>query len=211
VKQGNRDLYGNDFVWIDESAIVKTDYPDHVVVLERREWGNFYGFIAAVRDGAQVVARGDEAGWEALQARLPGALALTDDIRRIEKNEIGSINAAQERVRLRLRGLELRGVREGGEVDGLRQELARLQSVYDARIKDLDALKARETGHVLLAAAGAQERICRSLRSYARCAPTPWGWRRVSAPTAASCGSSWPAIRASRTPRAASSPRSSAR
>ncbi len=43
VKRGNRDLYGSDFVWIDEAKIARRELPESVIVLERREWGNFYG------------------------------------------------------------------------------------------------------------------------------------------------------------------------
>src|SRR5919106_1385808 len=44
VKQGNRDLYGADFIWVDEAQIVERRAPPEAVVIERREWGNLYGF-----------------------------------------------------------------------------------------------------------------------------------------------------------------------
>jgi phosphate transport system permease protein len=157
VKQGNRDLYGNDFLWIDESAIARRESPSDIVVIERREWGNFYGHIVEVRDRAHVVARGDPEAWRALEQRLPQAQAQFDRIRRIERDEIGRINMQQERIRLRLRGLEMRGVREGPQVDGLRQDLAQLRQRYDEEIRALDALKAQQTATVLLAAAGGHE------------------------------------------------------
>jgi len=45
LKVGNRDLGGAEFQWVDESNIATRDYPRNVVVLERSEWGNFYGFV----------------------------------------------------------------------------------------------------------------------------------------------------------------------
>lgn len=45
VKVGNRDLYGTDFIWVDESKIVKRENPPDAVVIQRREWGNLYGVI----------------------------------------------------------------------------------------------------------------------------------------------------------------------
>src|SRR5919108_2474854 len=81
VKQGNRDLYGADFVWLDEAEIVTRDEPLQAVVMERREWGNFYGFIKAVRDHGQAVAEGPEPGWQALQARLPDVSRVYDEIK----------------------------------------------------------------------------------------------------------------------------------
>jgi len=49
VKQGNRDLYGADFLWIDEAKILERETPADLVVIERREWGNLYGRLAKRR------------------------------------------------------------------------------------------------------------------------------------------------------------------
>ncbi len=158
VKQGNRDLYGADFVWIDEAAIERREVPPEVVVVERREWGPLFGTIVSVKEGDRVVARDPEAGWAALQDRLPGAVRLAREIRRLEKDEIGGTNYAQERVRLRLRRLELRGVTGGVEVDRLRQEAATLQTRYAEQASRLATLRAQPLGSVVVAAAGGKEK-----------------------------------------------------
>jgi phosphate transport system permease protein len=60
LKVGNRDLGGAEFRWIDEAQIVARAYPQDAIVLERSEWGNFYGFVAETRaDGSLVVATAD--------------------------------------------------------------------------------------------------------------------------------------------------------
>ncbi len=43
LRVGNRDLTGIDFVWVDDADIVERSHPREAVVLERLEWGNFYG------------------------------------------------------------------------------------------------------------------------------------------------------------------------
>jgi phosphate transport system permease protein len=48
LKVGNRDLGGAEFQWVDESQIASRAYPKNAVVLERTEWGNFYGFVADI-------------------------------------------------------------------------------------------------------------------------------------------------------------------
>jgi phosphate transport system permease protein len=48
LKIGNRDIYGRDFVWIKQANIVSKEYPPAAVTFERREYGNFYGFIQSV-------------------------------------------------------------------------------------------------------------------------------------------------------------------
>jgi phosphate transport system permease protein len=154
VKVGNRDLYGADFLWVEEAKIAKRDTPPEAVAVERREWGNLFGVIAAVKEGERVVARGPEAGWSALQARLPQALATFQAIRRIERKEIGAINYAQERIRLTLRRLELQGVTGGPEVDRLQRDLAAWKAKYAEQEAALTELKSRLTDSVVVAAAG---------------------------------------------------------
>ena len=44
-KIGNRDLYGLDFKWVESSNIVSLAFPKEIHVLEREEYGNFYGFL----------------------------------------------------------------------------------------------------------------------------------------------------------------------
>ena len=107
-KVGNRDLYGSDFRYLLDDWVVSRSYPDGIVVIERMEWGNFYGHLMSVKQGGQVVASGVEAfaAWQPLQDR---ANQLRADIRKIEKNEIGAANYALERMRLDRRQLEING------------------------------------------------------------------------------------------------------
>jgi phosphate transport system permease protein len=154
VKQGNRDLAGVDFVWVDEAKITHRETPADVVVIERREWGNLYGTLRAVKEGDLVVAEGPDAAWAALQTRLPGARAVGREVERIEKTTIGSINRAQERIRLALRRLELRGQTAGPAVERLQAELATWQGRYQAEESRLRELRARSVGSVVVDAAG---------------------------------------------------------
>jgi phosphate transport system permease protein len=153
VKQGNRDLYGADFVWIDDAEIVQQDDPPQAVVIERREWGNLYGFIKEVRDHGQVVAEGSEQGWEALQTHLPDVNRVYDEIRFIETKRIGEINYAQEQIRLRLRKLELQGGRASPEVQRLQQQMEGLQRQYTAQATVLTTLRTSLSGSVVVSTA----------------------------------------------------------
>jgi len=44
-KVGNRDLTGADFTWLVGDWLSEHKTPEDIVVLERREWGNFYGLL----------------------------------------------------------------------------------------------------------------------------------------------------------------------
>ena len=86
-----------------------------MVVLERREWGNFYGYLERVVGGESGAAAAADP-WHDLQQRLQRVNDLYDEIETIEKGEIGRINYDLERLRLRTRGLELQGTPDPREL-----------------------------------------------------------------------------------------------
>lgn len=141
VKQGNRDVYGADFVWIDEAAIARRETPRDAVALERREWGAFFGTPKELHEGDTLVAQGPEAAWQALHRRLPGAIRVHDEAVSIEKGRIGEINARKERIRLDLKKLELGGVTSGPGVDRLRARSDEQQRQYDEQMSALQRLR----------------------------------------------------------------------
>lgn len=107
IKVGNRDLNGADFLWLDESEIAARSEPTDVVLLERLEWGNFYGRPARLLSGSTVLADGAEASWQALGPMLAAKEKVRDDIRDLEKGDIGAINTRIDRLRLERRRAEL--------------------------------------------------------------------------------------------------------
>jgi phosphate transport system permease protein len=152
LKVGNRDLYGADFVWVDENRIRERALPPEVAVLERTEWGVLIGTIKEVREAGRVVVTGAVAGREALQSRLPAAGQLRQQIRSIEKSAIGAINYRQERIRLLLRKLELDGRLESPSARSLQQELTDLDARYETEAARLTQLRTRQTDSVLVVA-----------------------------------------------------------
>ncbi|HIZ49971.1 MAG TPA: phosphate ABC transporter permease PstA [Candidatus Pseudomonas excrementavium] len=139
LKVGNRDLYGADFRWVVGEWLEEVHTPEDVIVIERREWGNFYGYLTDVRQNGEVVATGADA-WPALQKAVDRALAIHDDIQELEKTDIGRINSGLERVRLRERGYELRNELTPELAAELEAERTALNSEYAALEQDLMAL-----------------------------------------------------------------------
>jgi len=158
IKVANRDLYGADFQWVDESAVARREFPTDVVVMERTEWGLLIGTIKEVREAGRVVAAGPGQGGAELARRLPEAAKARREIRAIEKGEVGAINHAQEGIRLALRRLESRGQAQSPEARRLVAEAAELQKKYLERTAKLAALRARQTATVLVAADGGKDK-----------------------------------------------------
>jgi phosphate transport system permease protein len=112
LKTGNRDIYGIDFRWVNDFWIKEVSYPEDMVVIERREWGNFYGYLVNVKEKGEIVAEGD-AAWDVFQERLERSNNLTYEIKSIEQFEVGKINHGLEELRLQERRLELKNIRPG--------------------------------------------------------------------------------------------------
>lgn len=127
IKTGNRDVTGTDFRWIQARHIKNEQSPADLVTIERREWGNFYGRVKAVKENAHVIAEGAKA-WTVAQDKLAEALALFAKIRQIEKKDIGAINYGLERLRLKEKKLKLEK-RWGPAAE---QQLAEEKKVLDA-------------------------------------------------------------------------------
>ena len=139
VKVGNRDVTGNDFAWVVEPWLDNIQYPENAVAFERREWGNFYGFLKEVRNKGAVVATGTEA-WQALEDSMERALDIHDKIYQIEKKDIGSINSRLERLRLKQRGLELEDRATPSALADLEAQRTELYAEYKILEKSLGEL-----------------------------------------------------------------------
>ncbi|MEN9897592.1 MAG: phosphate transporter, permease protein PstA [Pseudomonadota bacterium] len=134
IKTGNRDLTGTDFRWIQERNIKAQSQPAEMMVIERREWGNFYGTLTAIKENGQVIASGEQA-WTVLDERLKHALALHEKIAHLEKKEIGAINYALEKLRLKQRSLELKNAWNEQRA----KEFADKKQAYDTDYKNHQA------------------------------------------------------------------------
>jgi phosphate transport system permease protein len=133
-KVGNREVYGADFSWIIGEWLGEQRKPAELMALERREWGNFYGYLLAVKEGGAAVAEG-EAAWAELQARLERVDELHRRIQRLQRSEIGAVNAGLERLRLKARKLQL----EDELTAAAQAELDARRAEWDARYAVLEA------------------------------------------------------------------------
>lgn len=150
MKIGNRDVAGADFRWVIDESLENRSWPENVIVLERREWGNFYGFMVEVKEHGKTIATGD-AAWLELLARIQQAEVLHESIRQIEKHDIGSINARLERLRLKERRLELSNNKTPEALADLATERAELDLEYKSYQTQLQELYKEFSRSTLLA------------------------------------------------------------
>lgn len=139
LKVGNRDFFDFDFLWIVKSLVNNQHYPKDLMAIERREWGQSYGYLKSVKEQNKIIAEGDKA-WEILQKRLLRANELYAQIKNIERHDIGAINYHLEKLRLHRRGLELEGVTDPQTYAGIETEEEKLREAYAVIQKKLSKL-----------------------------------------------------------------------
>jgi phosphate transport system permease protein len=139
LKTGNRDATGRDFQWVLVPGLTDMVTPADLVVMERREWGNFYGRLLNVKARGEVVASG-EAAWTEMQPRLSRALQLAAEIEHIEKTEIGRVNYSLEKLRRAERRLELRGEKSTAATADIEADRAALNKEYERLNRTRQAL-----------------------------------------------------------------------
>lgn len=146
-KMGNRDVTGADFRWFPEPLLGPIAYPEDLITIERREWGNFYGHLKAVKENDQVVAEGPQA-WVQAQARFDRAKKLFAQIYKLEKKDIGDVNYRIEQLRLEQRRAEIRNALTPELKASLEQRRAKLDeefSVLQAQLQKLREEIARDS------------------------------------------------------------------
>lgn len=147
LKQGNRDVYGADFRWVFADRMSVQETPEDVVVLERFEWGNFYGRLKAVKESGNVVGEGNTA-FADLEARINRAFGLHEQVVAIEKGDIGKTNFGLEKLRLKERKLEIEGKLDDKARADIEKQRAVLNAEYEKLSKTLETLNkqaARDT------------------------------------------------------------------
>jgi phosphate transport system permease protein len=159
IKVGNRDLFGADFRWVDESAVTSRSEPRDVLYIERREYGPFIGTPVRLMDGDREIASGADGVWNALPSLIAKAANDRAELGRIERSEVGVINAAIEDERLAIRRLELAGGIDDAVRVASERRVAELQDQYQQAEKRLGETNAAAVNtRVVLVASDGQEK-----------------------------------------------------
>lgn len=154
VKVGNRDLSGIDFLWIDEAEVGSIAYPSDAVVLERLEWGNFYGRMVELRREGELLAQGEADVWRAFEPIFEQTVAAREETKELEKGRIGDINHEIEKLRLAERRLNLDtkmgDAARAAEQQRITAAIAAQEAHYETLMEELLGLRARLTEYVLV-------------------------------------------------------------
>lgn len=145
-RTANFDVSGSHFTWVSDYQVAEEDRPEWAILFERQSWGRFFGTpVAFILDGEQAATDPSEI-WSLFRQNHPEVRARFAERVNIEKRQIGRINRAQERERLRLRDVEIRSGRDSAQYRDRLERLQRIEAdaterfgVYRQRINALNA------------------------------------------------------------------------
>jgi len=138
----NFDLYGDDFRWVSDFEVAEITRPEDFHYIERQQWGVFIGRIV----GLEVEGQPVEITQDRLRREQREARARFNEIRSLERGDIGAINHLIERERLAIRRAEIRLGEDSPEAQAAiaesRERIAELQAEFQtlqARVNEIRA------------------------------------------------------------------------
>jgi len=143
LKIGNRDLYGFDFQWIDEREVIRTEYPEYATTIERMEFGNFYGFIKEILVDGIAEVKGEQIVADKIDSYLDITSSLRDEMKDVEKSQIGRINYSIENLRLQIKKIEFDGKnskKDLSKIEQIESEIADQNKIYEILRSKVDSL-----------------------------------------------------------------------
>jgi phosphate transport system permease protein len=155
---GNKDVYGQAFRFVPTADIAEVTQPSAFMRIERLEYGPMIAEPVALERKALPPLAASAAPFEsALRALVDEVGQRRDEIERIDKKEIGDVNAAMLALRIARRKAELD--RDEARVQDADSEMAVLQGEYEALAAEARALRERQGEHMLhVRLAGGEER-----------------------------------------------------
>ena len=107
VRTGNFDLTNTHFTWVEDARIVERDEPTWAMVLERLEWGRFYGVPIDFREDGEVVADTPETAFARFTAVHGEVLDRWARKRSLQQHDLGELARIREKARLAVRQVEI--------------------------------------------------------------------------------------------------------
>ena len=142
-KVANRDLYGLDFKWVDEADIAFSSRPEDAIVLEREEYGNFFGFLKQLNLGSLDIP-GTMSQYDALLAANAQIHEMKVSGKKLDE-DISALSYQLESLRRKLLKAEYQGVSAKAPVV---LELQRSQAVLQDDFHHLVERQGREVAQM---------------------------------------------------------------
>jgi phosphate transport system permease protein len=142
IKLANRDIYGQDYRWIDENDIQNRAYPSDALYIDRMEYGAFIGYLVRIEENGATIAEGNDA-LSIARRWLPSAKANQSKIRKMEQKEAGALSGKLEKLRLEGRKLAMKGKEAPQALQQIESKKNDLQIQFEQFQTRLDGMRSQ--------------------------------------------------------------------
>lgn len=108
IKVGNREVLGADFRWVRDASVRSRRVPADAWLLERREYGNFFGFPVRLESGGRTIDASTPDFKAALAAEIETVGRLLDEDRGLRR-DLDRLHAPVAKLQVRVSGALGRG------------------------------------------------------------------------------------------------------
>ncbi|HSE42148.1 MAG TPA: phosphate ABC transporter permease PstA [Acidobacteriota bacterium] len=126
---GNKDIYGIGFKFINQHEVAEIRHPKEIIEIERLEYGDAIGIPQNLQlEGSTLIPASNAKFNEELTKRVKEVRSRWDEIRDIEKSQIGAINRSMERLQIKKKNLRSNDSAGLKHIEG---NLTKLQAEYE--------------------------------------------------------------------------------
>jgi len=140
LRTGNFEQTGTHFRWVSDFEIAEESRPEWMLVIERLEWGRYFGVPKALEFDGDVTSGSPEQVWKVFVEKHEAARAEWLERRSIETHDIGRVAKSKDDARLDVRAAELEHGVDSTEAAEARR---RKEETWRAADEELTALNQR--------------------------------------------------------------------
>lgn len=145
---GNREVYGLGFRYIKVKDFTGVAYPPDILMIERMEYGDAVAYPVGLEfKGGETILAADPRFQKSLAAAVGEARRRWKEIRKIEKGDIGAINAKMEAIRIEEKKLSRSG--QASKTEALKAKKDDLQKRFELLAAKARQLRARQKENFL--------------------------------------------------------------
>lgn len=145
--RGNRDAFGETFIYVPKQAIQKVSYPEDVMVIDRMEYGPAVGYALSIKLAGNEVITSDDPGFiSRLRSEVDETTSRWKRINKLEKLSIGAINQRINSLALKKKSIADRGLPDDGALARLDDTEQGLQREYEVLAEEARVLRQQQDG-----------------------------------------------------------------
>ncbi len=163
VRTGNYDLTNEHFAWVDANDVVEKTQPEWMMLIERLEWGRFYGTPVRFTIDGEVRATEPSEIWKLYHEYHEETRDRYEQRQHIERHDLGALSKREESARVAIRQAELKAGPGSAKVQAAETEHERVEAealaesqIFLAKIRELN--EENERYKMVLATAQGEEK-----------------------------------------------------